>query len=259
METISKVKLDRPLAAQAKLDLTGPSTAKEMLALADAWWACAEKQDELLQAQIRRRAGHWYGKAKALDELRKSDAAKAEKRANETAVIQPMIASQRTGVARAGNVALASIGATVTGPADGSSYLLIDGNSTVYDKEKGFTQGSSPATWVVTFDRVYQVRVIRLKLYDHDPDWKYRYAVFVSADGRRFEVVGDRSKGQWYGWQTISFSARPVKAVKLVGIHNTGYKRFRVVELEAFCTRDIPNPPRRVPPPPEKPPKKRSR
>jgi len=76
---------------------------------------------------------------------------------------------------------------------------------------------------------------IRFLLYDLSKTRYYRYTIEVSTDGTNFEPLVDRSKGQWSGWQIITFPPRPVKAIKLRGLYCNDSSNFHVVEFEAYC------------------------
>ncbi|HSU66962.1 MAG TPA: hypothetical protein VLJ39_08835, partial [Tepidisphaeraceae bacterium] len=52
----------KPLAAK---DLSQPSSASGQAALADAWWAYADTQPQLLRGPVHLRAGYWYDQASA--------------------------------------------------------------------------------------------------------------------------------------------------------------------------------------------------
>ena len=133
-----------------------------------------------------------------------------------------------------GNVALATKGATVTGPTRGPAEL-IDGIVTGYTGGSGFAMGSFPCEWTVTLAKPYLLREIRLLLWDMEPLRFYRYQLETSADGTTFNMVADHSKGQPKSWQTIPFSPRPVKAIRIKGLYNSANGGFHVVELEAYC------------------------
>jgi WD40 repeat protein/serine/threonine protein kinase len=131
-----------------------------------------------------------------------------------------------------GNVALATNGATVAGP--GPSGELIDGVTTGYTGMTGFAQGTWPCNWTVTLPHVYQLQEIRLLLWDGNKRY-YRYILETSVDGKTFTPVVDRNSGEWRSWQTVGFSPRPVKYIRLQGMYGSENKWFHVVELEAYC------------------------
>jgi hypothetical protein len=220
---------DEPLAEVAAADLQGPGLAKEQTALAEAWWQLAEKQDERTAAAMKRRAGVWY--ERALPQLSDLEKVAAQKRLEAIAELES--AAPARGALRPGDVALATRGAQVDGPV-GSDNALIDGNTTNYSSYSNVARGNTPCQWTITLDRVYKLREIRFKLYERSNTF-YRYRLSVSADGEEFRTVADRSQGQWFGWQRIRFSPRPVKAIRLTGLFCNTSSSFRVVELEAYC------------------------
>ena len=132
-----------------------------------------------------------------------------------------------------GNVALATKGATVTGPTSNAAGL-IDGIVTGYTGGTGFAMGSFPCEWTVTLPKPYLLREIRMLLWDN-ADRYYRYQIETSVDGNTFNMLADHSKGQYRSWQTISFAPRPVKAIRVKGLYNSANGGFHVVELEAYC------------------------
>ncbi|MGA2258107.1 MAG: hypothetical protein ABSG53_25865, partial [Thermoguttaceae bacterium] len=136
-------------------------------------------------------------------------------------------------VIQKGNVALATNGATVEGVARGGSCLL-DGDSTNYDTAIGFADSPWPCEWIIRLKKTYRLSELRFRLWDKDPRF-YRYAVAVSADGKKYVPLVERSQGEWRGWQQIQFSPRPVKAIKLIGLYNSANENFHVVEFEAYC------------------------
>ena len=140
----------------------------------------------------------------------------------ESAVVQP------------GNVALGTNGTTVKGPTS-SPDDLIDGNTTKYDGGKGFAMGTFPCDWEITFPKLYMLREIRLMLWDGEAARFYRYSLELSMNGETFKMLADHSKGKWRSWQTIQFSPRPVKSIKIHGLHNSANGGFHVIELEAYC------------------------
>ncbi len=138
--------------------------------------------------------------------------------------------SNTPGIVKPGNVALASNGATVTG-VRADHAALLDGNTRT---GSGYAWSPWPCEWTVTLDQVYRLQQIRLKLWDGDKRY-YRYTIETSADGKKFEPLLDRSKGQWKSWQFINFPPRPVKAIRIHGLYNSINKWFHATELEAYC------------------------
>jgi len=133
-----------------------------------------------------------------------------------------------------GNVALATNGTTVSGKGIRNPEQLLDGNATVYNGLTGFTSAAFPCEWIVTFDKVYQLQEIHLRLLDVGGR-QYRFAIDVSADGTTYTTVYDRSEGGWVGWQRARFDARPVKTIRIRGLGSSSGRTFDAVELEAYC------------------------
>ena len=157
------------------------------------------------------------------------------------------VASCRVDVATvaAGNVALASGGATVSGAflaGYGGGSPLIDGNTTDYDGSKGFAVSKLPSSWVVKLPRTYLLSEIRLLLWDKDGRF-YRYVVETSLDGKTYHTAADRSQGQWRSWQKLTFEPRPARYIRLHGLYNSSSDNpyMHVVELEAYCKPVVPS------------------
>lgn len=54
---------DESLRALAQKDVGAPTASQDQIALADGWWARAEKESGVARQRIRERAAHWYGQA----------------------------------------------------------------------------------------------------------------------------------------------------------------------------------------------------
>jgi hypothetical protein len=138
-----------------------------------------------------------------------------------------------------GNVALGSRGATVSGTSargnrSTQGKLMIDGNKTEYDSHAGFSNAYWPCVWDVTLAKTFKLSEVRVLLWDGDSR-SYPYILEVSADGKKFDVVVDRSKGEPKSWQRVRFSPRPVRVIRLRGISNSRNSGYHVVEIEAYC------------------------
>jgi hypothetical protein len=225
---------DEKLAGLATRDLASPADSKAQAALGDDWWELAEAEQGPVKSVFHTRAAHWY--EQALPKLSGLEKTKVERRLETIAAAsgvekQPAAASKVRGIVEPGNVALASNGTTVTGGAQS----LLDGNSTNYDAGTGFTHSLWPCEWTITFRKVYRLQAICFLLHDLDKSRFYRYRIQVSADGKKFTDLADRSQGQWRGWQQLVFPPRQVKAVKLIGLFNSANPSFHVLEFEAYC------------------------
>jgi hypothetical protein len=229
---------DAGLAKLAEEDLAHPEDPKQQMRLADQWWNLAKKEKGPQQRGIQARAQHWY--ELALPGLTGLDKAEVERRLAELTAAAGPSGPGIHGVIRKGNVALASNGTTVTGIAARGS-ALIDGNTTQYDTKEGYALGACGGEWIITLPEVYQLREIRILLWDAAPR-SYNYAITTSPDGKRYEPLVDRSNGNWSSWQYISFPPRPVKTIKFLPLRKFHTGRavqpvpdFTVVELEAYC------------------------
>jgi len=224
---------DPLLASLAEKDLAAPVTAADRKSLGDAWRKLADKEKGPTAKAINARTAFWY--EQALPDLTSLDKVGVRKwlESHLAAPVQPT--RKDGGVLQAGNVALASNGTVVTG-CRSNPEKIIDGNSTKFTSYSGFAAGSCPCQWDITFAKEYQLREIRIMLWDKD-DRYYRYAVATSFDGKTFVPLVDRSSGEWRGWQKLKFEPRKVKVIRLFGTHNSKSKNsdFHVVELEAYC------------------------
>ena len=91
---------------------------------------------------------------------------------------------------------------------------MFDGDSTHSSSQTGYAEAEAPFQWMVVLGKLYGLREIRFRLLEVHNRF-YRYRLFVSADGKTFAPVADRSQGEWRGWQTIIFPLRPVKFIKI--------------------------------------------
>ena len=88
----------------------------------------------------------------------------------------------------------------------------------------------------MTLDKVYQLRQVRFRIYDKK-DRTANYILQVSADGKKYVPVADRSRGEWKSWQVINFPSRPVKTIKLNLLPPPGddHAPICIIALEAYC------------------------
>lgn len=133
-------------------------------------------------------------------------------------------------VAVPGNVALAANDVKVSGIEHGAIHLN-DGRVTGFQR---YASSPWPCEWIIELPRAYPLTTVRLLLWDGN-DRYYRYVLEASADGMHYEVLADRSTGKWRSWQTITFTPRPVKFLKVKGLYNSENAAFHLKELEAYC------------------------
>lgn len=215
---------DEKLAAMAKAELAAPDNAEAIKQLGDQWWQWGEGQAGALESAARQRAVHWYRQCQndlpALERVRIANRiAQYHTTANTEAAVK-------------GDVALASRGAKAI--AEQNAEALIDGDTTKFTAQTGFARGKWPCEMVVQLDKVYPLRQIHILFWDRD-DRSMQYAVDTSIDGKNWQLLVDRSKGQWRSWQVIPFKTRPARYIRLRGLHNSLFDSVAVVEIEAYC------------------------
>ncbi len=223
------------LAALAKQELAKPAGAKDQVALGDTWWALAEKDHTDSKRTLQARAVHWYEQAapslSGLEKIRvdKQIAASKQEAAGPKTAERPVHTGR--GNSQPGNVALLTNGTMFIGKTISTDWrVLFDGDSTKTNK---YVEAQPPFDWMIILSKVYNLKQIRFKFLDvHNRS--YRYRLSASADGKTFALLADRSQGAWNGWQTITFSTRPVKFIKLEAIPaNSPW--FTLVQFEAYC------------------------
>jgi hypothetical protein len=152
--------------------------------------------------------------------------------------LETVYVSQTRGAVKAGNVALASLGAKLLLPAGADAKCLFD-REHMKQGDLEFVAVNCPGDFVIDLGQVYSLREIRLRLYDKDTRF-HRYEVHTSPDGANYKMLHDCSRGEWRGWQHIPFPALAVKTVKIRGLHNSNNPAFLIMEFEAYCI--SPNP-----------------
>jgi hypothetical protein len=138
------------------------------------------------------------------------------------------------GATMPGNVALVPPHGTVVAGVSKNPGALFDGNTTQYGGNDGYASSNWPCHWVITLDRVYRLKEIRLRFWDLDSR-SYQYTLEGSVDGKKFFPLADQSKGAAAGWQEVQFSPRPIRVLRLTGLHNSANQEFSLVEFEAYC------------------------
>jgi len=219
---------DAAIAAAARRDLAGPADPNEQLAVGEAWWKIAQREQGQAKARIAERAAEFFNLALAVLPL--DATAGPQTRSQEIAQAAAMVGPDLSGMVKAGNVAAAANGTVVTGALNGPA--IVDGIIPRTVNESGIAVAAWPCEWLVTLDDVYRLREVRMKLPDNSPQG---YVLSTSPDGQQFQTLADRSKGGAMGWQRIWFLSRPVKVVKIQGLFHGGNSMFYVTELEAYC------------------------
>ena len=220
---------DPLLAELAKRDMAEPKDPKLQTQLANDWWECAKKQSSLVRPAVWTRAADLYGQA--LPELAGLEKVRVEKRLEEIAAASRDSGLRVRGKVKAGNVALATNGATVVAKGLQNPLRLIDGHVGKKHPQGGYPYAYQPSgsSLAVVLDDVYRLRELRVLLYNKS----HKYTIETSENGRDFVLLVDRSEGSWSGWQVIRFEPRAVKVIKVNQLHCEG--NFAIYELEAYC------------------------
>lgn len=119
------------------------------------------------------------------------------------------------------NVATVERSATVVRGVSRCRNVLINGDCTTYDWDSGYTchqLGSGEI--LIQLGQPYWLASMRILLWDCD-DRAYSFYVETSTNMRQWDMAVDRRSHMLKSWQTLSFTARPVVFVKIVGTFNT--------------------------------------
>lgn len=139
------------------------------------------------------------------------------------------------------NVALPSLGASVIEGVSRSRNALLNGEVGNYDWNIGYTchQLGSGAI-VVQLPQPYIIGSMRLLLWDLD-ERRYSYYIEVSCDQQSWVRVVDKTKEECRSWQYLTFDARPVVFVRIVGVDNTANEVFHCVHFECPANQKEPS------------------
>lgn len=144
------------------------------------------------------------------------------------------------------DLALITEGAKLSPPVgdtpQGTKDAAIDGITNNYGIFQGYShsQWNIPGSYIfVTLKEVSLVNKLRFLLWDGDNRY-YQYRLEVSRDQQDWEVISDKSSGEWRSWQEFVFEPKEIKYIKIVGLYNSNKILFsdnvwfHVVELETF-------------------------
>lgn len=135
-----------------------------------------------------------------------------------------------------GNVALAINGTKVA--AKHRAMEMIDGITQTSSNSTKMPLGEFIVLTFPTSFRLDRIRIDLMKLKSpRDSGRKYRFLVESSSDGENWDLLVDRTQKTdgWVGWQDLTFSPRPIKAIRIKGTYNNRGTYLLVTELEAFC------------------------
>ncbi|XP_064490258.1 BTB/POZ domain-containing protein 9-like [Ornithodoros turicata] len=130
------------------------------------------------------------------------------------------------------NVATVALSAYVMEGVSRSRNALINGDTSNYDWDSGYTchQLGSGAI-VVQLAQPYLVDSMRLLLWDCDSR-SYSYYVEVSVNQKTWTMVADKRDELCRSWQLLLFPLQPVVFVRIVGTHNSANEVFHCVHFE---------------------------
>ncbi|HPZ06633.1 MAG TPA: discoidin domain-containing protein [Candidatus Eremiobacteraeota bacterium] len=134
------------------------------------------------------------------------------------------------------NVAFKGIGAYVEGARDdlGNISAMLDGDATTYSQYNGYTYALINEPIIVVLDKVYLLNKIDILFWDLMRSY-YQYNIETSVDKQNWELLVDRSYGEWYSWQYISFQPRAIKYIRINCSYNSDYSgNYKIVELTAY-------------------------
>lgn len=116
---------------------------------------------------------------------------------------------------------------------------LLDGDTQNYDLDHGFSrhpiEEDGRAGIQVKLGQPSIINHVRLLLWDRDSR-SYSYHIEVSMDELDWVRVVDHSKYLCRSWQSLFFTARVCRYVRIVGTHNTVNKVFHLVAFECMFT-----------------------
>lgn len=119
------------------------------------------------------------------------------------------------------NVATMELSATVIEGVSRSRNVLLNGDTTHYDWDSGYTcHQLGSGTILVQLGQPYILSSMRLLLWDCD-DRSYSYYIETSCNSMDWETVLDKTREHCRSWQNLEFPARPVVFIRIVGTHNT--------------------------------------
>ncbi|XP_077997835.1 BTB/POZ domain-containing protein 9-like [Glandiceps talaboti] len=117
---------------------------------------------------------------------------------------------------------------------------LLDGDSTNYDLDRGFTrhpidEPTGNGGIVIKLGKPCIINTIRMLLWDRDMR-SYSYYIEVSMDDIDWVKVVDHTNYLCRSWQTLHFPQKVISYIRVVGVHNTVNKVFHLVSFECFYT-----------------------
>ncbi|XP_035736604.1 BTB/POZ domain-containing protein 9-like [Vespa mandarinia] len=131
------------------------------------------------------------------------------------------------------NVAIMKFGATVTEGVSRIRNALLNGDTSDYDWDSGYTcHQLGSGSILIQLGQPYIIDSMRLLLWDCDKR-SYSYYIEVSSNYLTWDLVVDKTKELCRSWQVLHFHpARPVVFIRIVGTYNTENEVFHCVHFE---------------------------
>lgn len=108
--------------------------------------------------------------------------------------------------------------------------VLLNGSTLVDKSPKTYTTVKlNEASIVIFFHQPYLISSCRFRLWDLDSQ-KYSYKIEINSEEKNFHEVCNRSESD--GWQTVTFTPRPVFSMRITGLHSTMGNDLRLVHFE---------------------------
>lgn len=137
------------------------------------------------------------------------------------------------------NVAIASKGSQVL---QGEMRAnLLDGNSTSYDMDRGFTRhpidDNNGQGILIKLGMQCIINHFKMMLWDRDQRG-YSYYIEVSMDQKDWVRVIDHTRYHCRSWQYLYFPKQVARYIRIVGSNNTVNRVFHVVAFEAYFNKE---------------------
>lgn len=130
------------------------------------------------------------------------------------------------------NIATLDRSAVVLEGVSRTRNALINGDVKNYDWDSGYTchqLGSGAIT--IQLGQPYHLTSCRILLWDCD-ERSYSFFIESSIDQKNWDVIVDKRNAQLKSWQHMTFAARPVVYIRIVGTFNSVNEIFHIVHFE---------------------------
>lgn len=135
-------------------------------------------------------------------------------------------------VAPTKNIATLDRSAVVLEGVSRTRNALLNGDVKNYDWDSGYTchqLGSGAIT--IQLGQPYYLSSCRILLWDCD-ERAYSFFIESSIDQKNWDVIVDKRNAQLMSWQHMTFAARPIVYIRIVGTFNSVNEIFHIVHFE---------------------------